>query len=297
MSEEEARDAFRLIRWSATNGEPVCPRCQCAAVYTYKTRALFKCKACNHQFSVTSGTIFASRKLPVGTYLLAIAIFVNGAKGHSALQLSRDLDVQYKTAFVFSHKLREAMASETAGETLEGEVEVDGAYFGGHVRPANFKENRVDRRLAQNQTGKRSVVVIMRERNGITLPFVFKSEVQSVQTIAERVKLGSTIYADEATSWDILHTRYLTKRINHAESYSDGEACTNQAESFFSRLRRAEFGTHHHISGRYLAAYASEMAWRENNRRVSNGEQYLMATAASLAHPISRNWKGYWQRS
>ncbi|MGB7127048.1 MAG: IS1595 family transposase, partial [Methylovirgula sp.] len=203
----------------------------------------------------------------------------------------------YKTAFVLAHKLREAMASETADDTLQGDVEVDGAYFGGHVRPANWKENRVDRRLLQHQTGKRRVVVVMRERNGVTLPFVFRAEGDSIFMIADRVAPGSTIYADEAASWDVLHQRYLTKRINHQECYSDGEACTNQAESFFSRLRRAEFGIHHHISGRYLASYASEMAWRENNRRFSNGEQYLMTTAASLAHPVSRQWKGYWQRT
>jgi hypothetical protein len=70
-----------------------------------------------------------------------------------------------------------------------------------------------------------------------------------------------------------------------------------QAESFFSRLRRAEIGIHHHVAGPYLAAYASEMAWRENNRRVSNGEQYLMTTNAALTHPVSRQWKGYWQRN
>ncbi len=64
----------------------------------------------------------------------------------------------------------------------------------------------------------------MRERGGITLPFVFKSEAQSVQTIAERVKSGNTIYADEAASWDVLHSRYLTKRINHQEAYSDGRS-------------------------------------------------------------------------
>ena len=68
------------------------------------------------QFSVTSGTIFASRKLPIRDYLLAIAIFVNGAKGHSALQLSRDLDCQYKTAFVLAHKLREAMAADMSDD-------------------------------------------------------------------------------------------------------------------------------------------------------------------------------------
>jgi hypothetical protein len=47
----------------------------------------------------------------------------------------------------------------------------------------------------------------------------------------------------------------------------------------------------------HLSAYASELAWRENNRRVSNGEQYLMTTNAALTHPVSRQWKGYWQRS
>jgi transposase-like protein len=296
MSEEEARDAFRLIRWSATNGAPVCPRCECAGVYTFKTRPLWKCMACNHQFSVTSGTIFASRKLPVRDYLMAIAIFVNGAKGHSALQLSRDLDVQYKTAFVLAHKLREAVASDAADRTVSGEVEIDGAYFGGHVKPANYKENRVDRRLASNQTGKRRVVVVMRERGGHTLPFVFKAEGQAVQLIAQRTAPGTILYADEAAHWDVLHSRFLTKRINHQESYSDGEACTNQAESFFSRLRRAEIGTHHHIAGPYLNAYANEMAWRENYRRVSNGEQYLRAADAALRSPISRQWKGYWQR-
>ena len=296
LSDEEAFDAFRLIRWSATKGDPVCPRCDCAAVYTYKARKLWKCKACSHQFSVTSGTIFASRKLPIRDYLLAIAIFVNGAKGHSALQISRDLDVQYKTAFVMAHKIREAITADADERTLAGDVEVDGAYFGGYVKPANHKENRRDRRKAENQTGKRKVVVVMRERNGETLPFVFKSEAASVATIGRKVALGSTIYVDEAASWDRLHDRFLTKRINHEEAYSTDEACTNNAESFFSRIRRAEIGIHHHIAGPYLQAYSQEMAWREDHRRVSNGEQYLMATEAALRHPVSRVWKGYWQR-
>jgi transposase-like protein len=296
LSDEEAYQTFKLVRWAATDGAPFCPRCGCVAVYTYATRKLFKCKACNHQFSVTSGTIFASRKLPIRDYLLAIAIFVNGAKGHSALQMSRDLDCQYKSAYVMCHKIREALASEANGATVSGEVEIDGAYFGGHVRPANNRINRRDRRLAENQTGKRRVVVIMRERGGRTLPFVFKSEDASVVTIARTVAAGSIVHADEATHWDALHARFLTKRINHSEAYSDGEACTNQAESFFSRLRRAEIGIHHHVAGPYLSAYANEMAWRENNRRVSNGEQYLMATDAALTHPVSRQWKGYWQR-
>ena len=296
MSDEEAHDAFRQIRWCDTGGEPVCPRCSCNAVYTYQTRKLYKCKSCNHQFSVTSGTIFASRKLAIRDYLLAIAIFTNGAKGYAALQLSRDLGVQYKTAFVLAHKLREALAADIADMKLEGTVEVDGGYFGGHIRPANYKENRVDRRKAINQTGKRRVVVVMRERNGRTLPFVFKTEGASIPTILDRVSMNATVHADEATHWDALHTFFKIKRINHEWAYSDEGACTNQAESYFARLRRAEVGTHHHIAGPYLGAYAAEMAWREDNRRISNGEQFLAISAAALSAPVSLSWKGYWQR-
>lgn len=297
MSDEEAHEAFQNIRWQDNKGEPYCPKCGCVGVYKYETRKLWKCKGCSHQFSVTSGTIFAGRKMAIRDILLAIAIFVNGAKGISALQLSRDLDVQYKTTFVLAHKLREALQAETSGKKLSGEIEVDGCYIGGYVKPANWKENRRDRRLAANRSDKRRVVVVMRERNGKTLPFVFKSEDAAIPTIADHVAPGSTIFADEASSWDSLHDRYLTKRINHKQAYSDGEACTNQAESFFSRLRRAEIGTHHHISGPYLGSYAGEMSWREDNRRLSNGELYLIATNAALKAPVSRQWKGYWQRA
>ncbi len=81
----------------------------------------------HHQFSATSGTIFASHKLSFVDLLGAICLFVNASKGLSAVQLSRDLDVQYKTAFILMHKLREAMAHETAEARLAGEVEIDGA--------------------------------------------------------------------------------------------------------------------------------------------------------------------------
>ena len=297
MTDEDAYALFRSIRWAATDGDAVCPRCGCCVCYEYASRPIFKCKACGHQFTVTSGTIFASRKLAIRDYLLAIALFVNAAKGMSALQLGRDLDVQYKTAFVLAHKLREAMAAEHHDMALSGDVEVDGAYFGGHIRQANEKKNRIDRRLAEHQTGKRRVVVVMRERNGRTLPFVFRGEDESLPTIRARVRAGSTIYADEASSWDGLHAHYEAYRVNHSVQFMDNGACTNQAESYFSRLRRAEWGQHHHISGAYLHAYAGEMAWREDHRRETNGALFMLTAAAAAAHPVSRQWKGYWQRT
>ena len=120
----------------------------------------------------------------------------------SALQVSRDLDVQYKTAFVLSHKLREAMAREDATQTLEGEVEVDGAYFGGYVKPANKREDRKDRRLAVNQSGKRQVVVVGRERGGESFTTVAKSEALGGEVVASRIHHMSTVHADEAAHWD-----------------------------------------------------------------------------------------------
>lgn len=296
MSDDEALATFQRIRWADNAGEPYCPRCGCITVGALATRPVWKCAGCKYQFSVTAGTIFENRKRPIRDYLLAIAIFVNGAKGHSALQLSRDLGCQYKTAFVLAHKLREAIASEQKAVTLSGTVDVDGAYFSGSIKPANKSTERVDRRLAEEQTGKRKVVVVMRERGGRTLPFVTRKESDGVPIIRSRVALGSVIHADEASGWDTLYAHYDMRRVNHSVSYSQDGIDTNQAESYFSRLRRAEIGVHHRI-GDHLGSYASEMAWREDRRRVSNGEQSREVTALALRHPVSRQWAGYWQRA
>jgi transposase-like protein len=296
MSENAARTAFQNIRWADTDGQPVCPNCGCLDAYDLKTRQVFKCKGCHKQFSITSGTIFSSRKLAVRDILAAISIFINGAKGYSALQLSRDLSVDYKTAFVLLHKVREAIKLARGEGALSGNVEVDGAYFGGYVKPANDRKDRKDRRRKINQSGKRQVVIALRERKGRTLTYIAQSESEGVALASANIQHGSTIHADEASHWDKLAAYFPIKRINHKEAYSKDGACTNLAESFFSRLRRAEIGTHHHIAGKYLAAYAAEMAWREDCRREANGTQFAMVIGAVAIAPKSRQWCGYWHR-
>ncbi len=232
--------------------------------------------------------------------MLAVAAFCNEVKGKSMLALSRERDVQYKTAFVLAHKMREAMASSMKAARIGGAgrtAEIDGAYFGGHVRPHNLAAERVDRRLAENQSGQRQVVVAMRERGGRTVASVFPAEADALPTIRQRLARGTTLHADESAAWNPLHASFDMSRINHQQGYSIDGACTNQAESFFSRLPRGEIGHHHHIAGRYLARYAQEAAWREDMRRISNGEQVSGVIQLAMRCRPSVDFCGYWQRA
>jgi transposase-like protein len=191
MSERGAENVFVRLRWPQTDGKPICPHCGCQICYDCRRsdhHPRWRCKACRADFSATSGTLFAWHKLPLRTYLMAIAVFCNEVKGKSMLAFCRDIDVQYKTAFVLAHKLREAMASSTKALRIGGEgrsAEVDGAYFGGHIRPENLATERIDRRLAENRSGKRQVVVAMRERGGRTLAQVFAAD--AVAAIRRRI--------------------------------------------------------------------------------------------------------------
>ena len=298
MGEQAAYDLFRTIRWPETDGEAVCPQCGCIESYNITTRRKFKCKGCHHQYSVTSGTIFHSRKLDFVDLLAGICLFVTGSKGMSSVQFSRTMDVQYKTAWVWCHKMRECLADETDNEILEGEVEIDGCYVGGVVRKANFKDARKDRRKLGNRSPNRRVVIALRERGGRTLPFVRRMEKEGVELFRGMVAEGSTVVADEATHWDTLEWDYKSKRINHSEAYSTGNGThTNWVESYFARLRKMVAGQHHWVSPKYLYQYAEHAAWLEDHRKEGLLELSKRIVRAALIAPKSRKFKGYWQRA
>jgi transposase-like protein len=80
MTEAEAETMFRKVRWPETDGEAVCPKCGCLGAYGFrrpKGAFRFECRDCGKEFSITSGTLFASHKLPLKAYLAAIAIFAH----------------------------------------------------------------------------------------------------------------------------------------------------------------------------------------------------------------------------
>jgi hypothetical protein len=302
MTEAEAEAMFAKVRWPDTEGKPVCPHC--GGLDAYEARRpngspRFRCRACKKDFTLTAGTLFASHKMPLKGYLAAIAIFCNEVKGKF------DARPEPRSSHVVQNKFRSGaqvargMATEMKGRAAGGEgktAELDTAYFGGYVKPANIREHRADRRLAANQSGKRKAVVVIRERNGATLPAVFRSEGQALSWIKAKITIGTVVNADEAGAWNELHAKYEMKRINHEEAYSLDGACINWAESYFSRMRRGEIGHHHHVAGPYLLRYAQEASWREDCRRMSNGEQVNRVAGLAMVSKPSVDFAGYWQR-
>ena len=107
---------------------------------------------------------------------------------------------------------------------------------------------------------------------------------------------GTLVNADEASGWNDLESKYEMGHINHQEAYSTEDACTNMAESYFSRLRRGEMGHCHHVSGPYLLRYAQEASWREDARRVDNGAQVRRVAELALRRGPSIDFTGYYQR-
>jgi hypothetical protein len=191
------------------------------------------------------------------------------------------------------------MSAELKGRVIGGDgkvAEVDSGYFGGYVKPANIADHRKDRRFAVNQSGERKAVIVIRERNGDTLPAVFRTEGQALNFIRSRIAKGTVVNADNSANWNELHSRFEMKRINHEQAYSLDGACTNWAEECFSRMRRAEIGHHQHIAGAYLLRYAQEASWREDNRRTSNGGQVGRLVGLAMKHKLSVDFSGYWQR-
>lgn len=301
LSEEEAYELFKEARWRANGGNPYCPACGSVRYYTVKCRdGWWKCreKTCRKMYSVTSGTVFHSRKLPFLKLVKMLFQFTGAVKGISALQMSFIIDCQYKTAFVNLHKAREAMASHRETISLEGEVELDAAYYGGKEKQANLKKNRVDRRRAK-QDPKQRVIMVLRQRYGKTIAFAANSETQAVVNAAVRAivpKDAETIfYSDGHVAYEDLEAFGELRAGDHGQGFVFNGASTNLAESFHSRARRGEFGSYHHLSPTWLELYAGEMCWRENRRRTGNKEAMMDLLRLAMDYPVSRCLKGYWQ--
>jgi transposase-like protein len=298
-----------MARWPQTEGEPVCPKCGSIGAWTLGDHAVpgdkrqFRCKekTCRSKFSVTSGTLLHSRKLDFVTLLMVVKLFSMGAKGIPTTLLGNEADISNKSAFVMSHKLREAQIKAQLGRQLHGIVEIDGSLYGGHYHQVNERKDRVDLRKLGDITGKRMSMVVARERStedrvGLSVCTIVSHEADARPFVFDSVDRMATVYADDGSHWDALRVALNVDQVNHSQRYFDKGVCTNQAESFFSRVDRMEMGTHHHIAGPYLWGYGCDAVWREDHRRETQAEKFDDLLEALLSNTVSRTMKGYWQR-
>jgi len=298
MSEEEAYASFKAIRFAANEGKPYCPHCGVDAVYEYSSRRLFKCKACEKQFSVTSGTVFRSRKMSYGDIMLAVVLFVNGVNGNAALHLSRDLDCSYKTAHVLCKKLSRVMASMQAEVNPTGIVDIDGVYIGGFVRQENLKADRTTDGRKQFNTKRRSIVTARERRpGGRSRAWVVDSEKAADPHIKRTVKAAAHVVTDEQPAYSRYHLHFAEhSTVNHSVGLVVDGVHTNLVEAQHSRIRRAERGVYLHINGNHAQRFADELSWRDDFRRLSNGQQFRMVLSRALILSPDAEMTGYWQK-
>ena len=323
ISEEEAFQCFCKARWGSLDKQ-CCDSCGVLDKHYFrKSRKQWRCKHCDSYFSVTTKTIWADRKLPFKKMMYMLFLFTSNANGISASTLQRLVNVNYKTAWVFCHKLRETITRSVPIEPFTGEVHVDGGHFGGKPRGGQFRhkakpEDIAEKiKLGKNQGAKRArssaanrrrrqanrriVMVVRQVKPGFggerTRCFLSKAEDEGIaKYIATHcISPGSLVRTDENPAYTSYSAKFIHQTVEHSREYSTLEGVNNnQAESFFSRLRRSEYGTFHRMMARYMIDYASEMAWRDDLRRVSEKERFTKLLIATLNSGYSRWWRGYW---
>ncbi|WP_186510766.1 IS1595 family transposase [Caenimonas sedimenti] len=314
MNRAQVHSWFVNARWG-DDGTQVCPECgNIDQHYWIKTRWQWRCKdvACGRFFSVTSGTKFADRKLPLKSILRGMLIFCANVKGISACSLARQLGVAYQTGFVLLHKLRESIIEATSTLPLEGVVHIDGAHVSGRIRKPRVKTPSTKRQARDRVPFEedvlhknRRIIMTMRQAGEdgegavrTIVAVVPRESAEHVEPLIQRhVKKGSKVMTDELAAYGRLSMLYDHQTVNHSKEFSTkpkGGVNNNLAESYFARFRRMVIGQTHRVTPKYMFDYTSEVAWREDMRRCSPSLQVKTLLTASLKKP-SVWWRGYWQ--
>ena len=138
--------------------------------------------------------------------------------------------------------------------------------------------------------------MVARQPFGKTKAFVGKKETESLDAVMEILAPDTIIQADGSRAWNRLAVQFDLRRVEHDKAYSENGTHTNWAESYFSMLRKMQYGIHHKIGAQNLEAYANELAWRQDNRHLKESEKIRHLLKLCLAMPPSMKWSKYWQR-
>jgi transposase-like protein len=238
------------------------PKTGVEEVKVVPARHLYQCLECDRQFSAGVGTIFNDTHLPLNKWFLACALMLNAKKGLSAKQMSRDLDVNYRTAWYLCHRIREAMTGSSPS-IFKGTVEADATFVGG----------RFDERRKRAKYGKQPVFgLVQRGTDGrsskvYATPVLSEIKHEVLPIISAKVHPDADLYTDDHAAYrNLKKTRSHSIVIHTKKEYVNGDVHSNSVENFWSLFKRGLIGQYHQLSVKHLQRYLEEFSFRFNNR-------------------------------
>ena len=276
---ESCIEHLERVRWGDT---PACPHCGAVNVARKAENdriGRWNCRECKSSFNVLSGTIFQKTKIPLQKWFLAISLVLNAKKGLSSHQLGRDLEMNQKTAWYLVMRVRRAMVDE--GTLLSGIVEADEAYVGGKPRKPNNRDDYKPRPRGRG-TDKLPIIGAVERGGRVVAKPSLKVDIAALTSfLNETVDKASLLITDTYAGYRQMRRHMRHVMVDHSKYYSDGLAHTNTIEGFWSLLKRAWYGTHHHYSHEHSIAYVIEACYKYNARnRKSVFEGFLQEAVA-----------------
>ena len=244
-----------------------CPHCGSLNVQTgakHKTMP-YRCreKECGKRFSAKTGTVMEGSKLGFQVWMIATYLMTTSLKSVSSMKLSRDLDINQRSAWFLAHRLRVVLADE--GGVFSGPIEVDETYIGGKMKNMHGDKRREARQ--KPDLGK-TIVAGARDRatGAVRAQVIEAADKETLSAfIGAHAALGAAIYTDEARAYSGLPNR---ESVNHSagEYVRDDGVSTNGVESLWSMLKWSHVGTFHKISPKHMDRYLAEVVSRHNLR-------------------------------
>lgn len=260
---------YRALYRSRWPGGFRCPRCAHRSRSRFRRggQVYYQCRACRHQTTLISGTVFKGTKLPLTTWFVAIYLLTSTKTNLSALELKRHLGVRYRTAWRLKHKIMQAMMAREETRRLAGFVQLDDAYLGGERnggKPGRGSEN------------KQPFVIAVATDATLEHPtFAVIEPVKSFDD-ASMTDWGKRRLADGAEVFsDGLYCFRRFAEQNHAHTVlvtGGGRAATQVSgarwvNTLLGNVKRAISGRYHAIrQGKYARRYLAEAAYRFNRR-------------------------------
>ena len=260
------------IRWDK---HPKCPYCQSEDVAQKQEGdriGRWNCHDCKSSFNVLAGTLFQGTKIPLHKWFMAIVLMANAKKSLSSYQLARHLGMTQQSTWYMMQRIRSEMASQDKDSPLlQGIIEADEAYLGGKPRKPNKRDD--DEPSPRGRGTKKTAILGAVQRGGQVVARVATDLTSRsiLNFVKENVTPeGSTLITDEYQAYNAVRPTMDHKVIKHKEQFVDGDTHTNTIEGFWSLLKRAWYGQHHHYRKQYTPLYVAEACWKYNHRKTKN---------------------------